>query len=67
MNIDKNEIKDTPEYESFGKNEFPLKYLNEEELKELGFNRGCCKKRGVCPKKVSGMCKGCSSKKGCKR
>ncbi|WCM71273.1 hypothetical protein LZD60_07790 [Clostridium perfringens] len=39
LNIDRNEIKDTPEYESFGENEFPLKYLSEEELEELGFKK----------------------------
>ncbi|MDU1686997.1 MAG: hypothetical protein E6843_09660 [Clostridium perfringens] len=50
LNIDRNEIKDTPEYESFGENEFPLKYLSEEELEELGFKKSCCGSRGGCPK-----------------
>lgn len=61
LNIDRNEIKDTPEYESFGENEFPLKYLNEEELEELGFKKSCCGSRGGCPKKNNGTCGGCSS------
>ncbi|MDZ4992877.1 hypothetical protein GNF80_07770 [Clostridium perfringens] len=61
LNIDRNEIKDTPEYESFGENEFPLKYLSEEELEELGFKKSCCGSRGGCPKKVNGTCGGCSS------
>ncbi|HII4513646.1 hypothetical protein [Clostridium perfringens] len=65
LNIDKNEIKDTPEYESFGENEFPLKYLSEEELEELGFKKSCCGSRGGCPKKANGTCGGCSSKGGC--
>ena len=46
LNIDRNEIEDTPEYESFGENEFPLKYLSEEELEELGFKKSCCGSRG---------------------
>ncbi|ELC8441261.1 hypothetical protein QYB59_000258 [Clostridium perfringens] len=61
MNIDRNIIKDTPEYESLGENEFPLKYLSEEELEELGFKKSCCASRGGCPKKVNGTCGGCSS------
>ncbi|MDZ5252293.1 hypothetical protein [Clostridium sp. LIBA-8841] len=61
MNIDRNEIKDTPEYESFGENEFPLKYLSAEELEELGFKKSCCGSRGGCPKKDNGTCGGCSS------
>ena len=59
LNIDRNEIKDTPEYESFGENEFPLKYLSEEELEELGFKKSCCGSRGGCPKKANGTCGGC--------
>lgn len=61
LNIDRNEIKDTLEYESFGENEFPLKYLSEEELEELGFKKSCCGSRGGCPKKVNGTCGGCSN------
>ena len=63
LNIDRNEIKDTPEYESFGENEFPLKYLSEEELEELGFKKSCCGSRGGCTTK--GGCQGGCSKNGC--
>lgn len=61
INIDRNIIKDTLEYESLGENEFPLKYLSEEELEELGFKKSCCASRGGCPKKINGTCGGCSS------
>lgn len=61
LNIDENDIKDTPEYESFGENEFPLKYLSEEEVKELGFRKSCCGSKGGCPKKLEGSCNGCSN------
>lgn len=54
LNIDKSEIKDTLEYESFGENEFPLKYLSEEELRELGFKKSCCGSLGGCNKKIIG-------------
>lgn len=64
LNIDRNEIKDTPEYESFGENEFPLKYLSEEELEELGFKKVAVEvEEDVL--KANGTCGGCSSKGGC--
>lgn len=59
LSIDKNDIKDTPEYESFGENEFPLKYLSEEELEELGVKKSCCGSKGGCSKKLNGNCNGC--------
>ncbi|WP_300349665.1 hypothetical protein [Clostridium sp.] len=76
INIDKNNIKNTPEYESFGGNEFPLKYLTEEELMELGLKKSCCsrggcskKENGGCPKNSKDGCGSCSQKLGgcCKK
>lgn len=61
INTYKNTMKDTPEYESFGENEFPLKYLTENELLEFGFKKGCCSGRG-CSKSKNGSCGGCSKK-----
>ncbi|MGG5461962.1 hypothetical protein [Clostridium sp. B9] len=69
ISIDRNIIKSTPEYESFGENQFPLKYLTEEEIEELGLKKSCCASGGGCPKKEHGSCGGCSKKSGgcCKK
>lgn len=66
-------IKDK-EYESVGKNIFPIEYLSDEEKKELGIlEKSCCKSKGRgcsgcsgCSKgqgsSSCGGCKGCSAK-----